>query len=115
MRLATTGRACEQKRVVLDAEPGVHYQGVMNWDASIDIGSAHLEPGCPAPGEAVQRVRQAVERMPGAGSISVAWCGAVPAKGWLRVYPRGHYLEPEGPEWECVRRQVQRIVALALA
>ncbi len=87
----------------------------MNWDASIDIGSAHLEPGCSAPGEVVQRVRQAVERMPGAGSISVAWWGPVSAKEWLRVYPRGQYLEPEGPEWERVRRLVQRTVALALA
>jgi len=87
----------------------------MNWDASIDIGSAHLEPGCPAPREAIKRVRQAVQRMPGAGSVSVAWCGTVPADGWLRVYQPGRYLEPEGPEWECVRRQVQRTVALALA
>jgi len=62
----------------------------------------------------VRRVRRAVQRMPGAGSISVAWCGPSPVKAWLRVYPRGQYLEPEGPEWEWVRRQVQRTVALAL-
>ncbi len=93
----------------------LHNYGEMSWDASIDIVSAHLEPGCPEPSEAVQRVREAVGRLPGAGSVSVAWCGPIPAKGWLRVYPRGQYLESEGSEWESVRRQVQRTVALALA
>lgn len=87
----------------------------MDWDASIDIVAAHLEPGCSEPGEAVERVRQAVEQMPGAGRISVAWCGPVPAIGWLRVYQPGRYLEPDGAEWERVRRQVKRTVALALA
>ncbi len=91
-----------------------HY-GEMNWDASIDIVYAHLEQGCPEPAEAIQRIREAVARLPGAGSVSVAWCGPIPAKGWLRVYPRGQYLESEGSEWESVRRQVQRTVALALA
>ncbi len=110
-----TGQAMRTRGERLDADLGLYYHSDMIWDASIDIGPAHLEPGCPAPGEAVQRVRQAVERMPGAGAVSVAWCGPIPAKGWLRVYPRGQYLEPEGPEWERVRRQVQRTVALALA
>jgi len=99
----------------LDAARGLRHHGAMKWDASIDIVSAHLEPGCPEPGEAIQRVREAVGRLPGAGSVSVAWCGPISTKGWLRVYPRGQYLESEGSEWESVRRQVRRTVALALA
>ncbi len=95
-------------------ERALRHRSYMNWDATIDSVAAHLEPGRTTPGEAIERVRQAVERIPGAGAISVAWCGPVPAKGGLRIYPHGQYLEPEGPEWESVRRQVQHTVAMAL-
>jgi hypothetical protein len=87
----------------------------MDWDCSIDLVSAHLEPGSAAPGDAVERVRAAVERLPGAGWISVAWCGPLPASRWLRVYPRGMSMEPEGDEWTAIRDRVAATVSRVLA
>jgi hypothetical protein len=87
----------------------------MQWDASIDIVAAHLEPGADGPGDAVARVRAAVESLPGAGWVSVAWCGRAPAIRWLRVYPPGRCVEPVGPEWDAVRRRVERAVTAELA
>jgi hypothetical protein len=87
----------------------------MDWDACIDIVTAHLEPGAAAPGDAVAKVRAAVERLPGASWVSVAWCGDLPAQRWLRVFRRGSSMPVDGPEWDKVRRDVERAVTLALA
>ncbi len=38
----------------------------MKWDASNDLVAAHLAPGIRVPGDAVDRVRAAVESLPGA-------------------------------------------------
>ncbi len=87
----------------------------MDWDVSIDLVQAHLEPGTEGPGDAVEAVRAAVERLPGAAWVSVAWCGNLPANRWLRVFRRGSCMPVDGPEWDRVRRDVERAVTLALA
>jgi hypothetical protein len=87
----------------------------MDWDACIDLVSAHLEPGTDAHGDAVAAVRAAVQKLPGVGWVSVAWFGDLPAERWLRVFRPGSSMPVEGPEWDRVRRDVERAVNLALA
>jgi hypothetical protein len=57
----------------------------MKFDASIDLVAGHLPEGLP-PQEGVRRARGAVEAVPGAGWVSVEWCGHIPAVKWIRLY-----------------------------
>jgi hypothetical protein len=58
----------------------------MDFEASIDL-TTDVVP------QAVERVRLAVEQLPGASWISVEWCGQMPSAKlpieWVRVYRRG--------------------------
>ena len=78
----------------------------MEWDASIDLVAAHLAPGIRVPGEAADRVRAAVESLPGACWASVEWHGDIPAVRWLRVFRKGNSLEPDSPDWDALRRRI---------
>jgi hypothetical protein len=87
----------------------------MEWDASIDLVQAHLEAPSADPSQAVEAVRFAVQSLPGAGWVSVAWCGAMPAVRWLRVFRPGSSVEQEGAEWATLKRRIESIVSRALA
>jgi hypothetical protein len=87
----------------------------MKWDATIDLGCGHLQPGVITPGEAVEQVRAAVSRLPGAGWVSVGWFGDLPATQWIRVYRPGNCLEPEGSEWDVLRNWIKATVNAVLA
>ena len=59
------------------------------FDASIDLLTRLVPSDIPS-AAAVERVRSAVERLPGANWISVEWCGDVPGSPpWLRLYKSG--------------------------
>ena len=65
---------------------------------------------------AVARVRTAVEAMPGAGWISVEWCGDAPGESrWLRVFPAGDGREQWDGVWEGVWERIATAVRDALA
>jgi hypothetical protein len=83
----------------------------MEFDASLDL-RADLVPDNLTPREAVELVRAAVEALPGAGWISVAWCGHCPPVPWVRVYKPGRGEAMEGGEWDLIEA---RIKAAAMA
>ncbi len=87
----------------------------MEWDASIDRVAAHLAPGIRVPGDAVDRVRAAVESLPGACWVSVEWHDDIPAVRWLRVFWSGNSLEPDGPDWDALRRRIASTIEEVLA
>jgi hypothetical protein len=88
----------------------------MEFDASIDLVAHQLPEGLPPP-EATRRARAAVEALPGAGWISVEWCGHFPvaAAGWVRVYWRGRGEVMEGRSWRDLQAVIGAEVAAALA
>ncbi len=94
---------------------GMGYVMTMQWDASIDVVEAHLEAPEADPSQAVEAFRFAVQSLPGAGWVSVAWCGAMPAVRWLRVFRPGSSVEQEGAEWDTLKRRTESIVSRALA
>jgi hypothetical protein len=56
------------------------------FDASVDL-TVHTVPGHLDPSQAVARVRAAVESLPGAGWVSVEWCGdATASLPWVTLY-----------------------------
>jgi hypothetical protein len=72
------------------------------FDATITLNDHHLEAaglsGCKA--QAAAAVREAVERMDGAGWIDVEAQSYPPdAAGWVIVYPQGRCIAPDTPEW----------------
>jgi hypothetical protein len=87
----------------------------MEWDASIDLVQAHLEAPSADPSQAVEAVRFAVQSLPGAGWVSVAWCGSLPAVRWLQVFRPGSNLEPEGAEWDALECRIETTVSRVLA
>ncbi len=90
----------------------------MAFDACIDLVGA-------APRSATEPVRRAIEALPGAAWISVAWLGEamgyrgdladVPADRWIRVWRRGSSREVDGPAWHGLRRSIRRTVLDVLA
>ena len=66
-------------------------------------------------GEAVERVRAAIGSLPGACWVSVEWHGDIPAVRWLRVFRRSNSIEPDGPEWDALRRRIAATVEEVLA
>lgn len=91
----------------------------MKFDASIDLVDGLFSAGAPTKTEMVQaaeRVRRAVEALPGSGWISVEPCLSSPAgSGWLRLYRRGQSKPQSGGDWDALAEQVQRVVRSALA
>ena len=60
-------------------------------------------------------VRQAIERMDGAGWIDVEAQSYPPGlPGWVVVYPRGRCSTPQTPAWCERRRQVEAAATAAL-
>jgi hypothetical protein len=89
-----------------------------HFDAVITIGDHHLEAVGLAghADKAVAAVREAVERIDGAGWIDVEALSFPPAlPGWVIVYPRGRANTPATPDWEERLRQVEATAANALA
>ena len=65
--------------------------------------------------EAIAAVRQAVERVPGAGWIDVE-AQSYPAilSGWVILYPLGRAAAPDTPEWRDLQRTVTMMATAAL-
>ena len=62
---------------------------MLQFDASVDLTERNIPPGMP-PAIAVERVREAIGAMTGAGWVSIEWCGGAPAEAsCLRVFKRG--------------------------
>jgi hypothetical protein len=85
------------------------------FDATITLNDHHLErSGLSAP-EAVAAVRQAVERMDGAGWIDVE-AHSYPASlpGWVILYSRGQSAKSDTSAWRNLQREVETIATAAL-
>lgn len=86
----------------------------MQFDTSLDL-TTEQAPAYVPPREAVARVRQAVERLPGAFWISVEWCGQLPAVEqpveWVRVYRRGESGVMQGLPWDAIKADIKAAVA----
>ncbi len=82
------------------------------FDACIDLTMRTVPEGI-APPVAVERVRSAVEELPGAEWISVEWCGDAPGD-WLRVFPAGVGREQEDGEWAELAERITATVHEAL-
>ncbi len=62
---------------------------MLQFDASVDLTEHNIPPGMP-PALAVERAREALGALTGAGWVSVEWCGGAPAgASWARAYKRG--------------------------
>ena len=89
----------------------------LDFDATITLCDHHLAAAglsdCKA--EAVEAVRQAVDRMDGAGWIDVEAQSYPPhCQGWVIVYPRGHCITPHSPQgWE-LQHQVEAVAMAAM-
>ena len=87
---------------------------MVQFDTSVDLTEHNIPPGM-APAVAVERVREAVGAMTGAGWVSVEWCGGAPAEAsWVRVFKRGvaELLPP--PVGDAVAALVKAAVRKAL-
>ena len=84
---------------------------VLEFDACIDL-TQHNTPTGIAGADAVRRVREAVEALPGAAWISVEWCGpAPPSLSWLRLFRRGDGRErTEEPAFRELRERIAHLV-----
>jgi hypothetical protein len=88
-----------------------------DFDATITLNDHHLAAAglTSRKAEAVEAVRQAVERMDGAHWIGVdAQSYPQELPGWVIVYPRGWCVTPDTPEWEEVLHRVEAVVTAAL-
>ena len=81
------------------------------FDAVIDLGPRDMPAGAD-PAAAVRAVRAAVSAMPGAKWINVGrHDGSIPAGlPWMRVFPTGSSVVPDGPGWDQVRADVAEAV-----
>ncbi len=86
----------------------------MEFDASIDLVASQVPDWLP-PEDAVRRVREAVEALPGAGWVSVEWCGNAPHVRWIRLYRPGHGAVMEGPPWDHLQARIEAVVGHAIA
>jgi hypothetical protein len=87
---------------------------VRRFDASIDLPAAIVPPEMP-PGEAVSRVRRAVEALPGAGCVSVDWSGLVPpGLPWLCLFEPGKQVAVTGGAWGSLAGDIQSAAQRAL-
>ena len=87
---------------------------MLQFDASIDLTEHNTPPGM-APAIAVERVREAVGAMTGAGWVSVGWCGGAPAAAsWVRVFKQGVAEPLPGPAGEAVAVLLRSTVRKAL-
>jgi hypothetical protein len=86
----------------------------MEFDASIDLVADHLPKGLSS-NEAVQRAREAVEALPGAGWISVEYCGDIPSVRWIRLFQRGRGKVMEGGLWDQLQADVEATIAAAMS
>ena len=85
------------------------------FDACIDL-TIHNVPAGISSVVAVARVREAVEKVPGAGWVSVEWCGDAPASGlWLRLFKQGNGQQQSGGEWDLLADQITVIMRDALS
>jgi hypothetical protein len=90
------------------------------FDASITIGSHHLadagiDPGTP-PASAIDAVRAAVARIPGAAWVDVEVEDAQPsARMRIDIYPPGFARSPNTPQWRQLRDTVEATTRTALA
>ena len=86
------------------------------FDAVIDLGPRDMPPGAD-PAAAVRAVRAAVSAIPGAQWINVGrHDGSIPAGlPWMRVFPAGSSIVPDGPGWDRLRAQVAKLVQETLA
>ncbi len=84
------------------------------FDACLDL-TVRMLPGGVAPDAAVGRVRTAVEALPGAGWVSVEWCGDTPGESrWLRVFPAGRGGEQHDGAWAELRERIAAAARQAL-
>ena len=84
------------------------------FDVSIDLSADSIPPGLP-PLVAVERVREAVKAIAGAGYVDVEWCGATPpSDAALRVYQPGQAHPLSGPLGERLGRWIRDEVRRAL-
>ena len=88
-----------------------------HFDAVITIGDHHLATAglTGRSGEAAAAVREAVQRIDGAGWIDVEAQSYPPGlTGWVIVYPPGRSSTPHTREWCELRRQVEATATAAL-
>lgn len=85
----------------------------MEFDASIDLVADHLPEGLPSR-DGVQRAREAVEALPGAGWISIEYCGHYPPGEWIRLFRPGRGEVMEGGPWDQLRANVVATIAAAM-
>jgi hypothetical protein len=87
---------------------------MQRFDASADLTvhsvSADLEPG-----QAVFRVRTAVESLPSAGWVFVEWCGDAPATlSWVTLYEPGRAAPQSGGPYDAIAALVGHTVRQVL-
>jgi hypothetical protein len=89
----------------------------MEFDASIDL-TTDVVPLHVPPHLAVERVRLAVEQLPGASWISVEWCDQMPSLKqpieWVRVYRRSQGGIMEGSSWKTIKADIEAKAVAAL-
>ena len=89
----------------------------MDFDAVITLNDHHLAAAglSDRKTEAVAAVRQAVEKMAGAGRIDVE-AHSYPATlpGWVLLYPPGRAATPDTPAWHQLRHAVETMATAAL-
>jgi hypothetical protein len=86
----------------------------MEFDASIDLFADHLPDGLSSK-EGVERAREAVEALPGAGWISVEYCGHYQPGEWIRIFRPGRGEIMEGGLWDQLQANVAATVAEAMS
>ena len=87
---------------------------MLQFDASVDLTEHNIPPGM-LPAIAVERAREAVGAMTGAGWVSVEWCGGAPAEaGCIRVFKRGAAEPLPGAAGEAVAALLKLTVRKAL-
>ena len=86
------------------------------FDATITLNDHHFATTGLSGSEAAATVRQAVERMDGAGWIDVE-AQSYPAglPGWVILYPPGRAAAPGTSEWRDLQRRIEMVATAALA
>ena len=90
----------------------------LDFDATITLNDHHLAVAGLSDRRAavVEAVRQAVDRMEGAGWIDVeALSYPLGCQGWVIVHPCGHCRTPDTLHWRELRHQVEAVAMAAVA